>query len=149
MPKVLRVDLSTSERTRLIDLRNQSQLSPRMRERFDMVRLSDLGWSAPRIAKHLSTHEQTVRKHIKSFLADGFGGLPDRSRSGCPRKVKSAHLRGIRTKVAEWDAAGRKWRLADLAGWLQASHGASISTGRLSALLGAQGRRAVRDTPDP
>ena len=47
-----------------------------------MVRLSDAGWSVPRIAAHFGVHHQTVRYWIKAYLAGGFDALDDRPHTG-------------------------------------------------------------------
>ncbi len=46
-----------------------------MRQRIEMVALSDIGWSAPRIADHLGRHPQTVRDLLRSFNARGVAAL--------------------------------------------------------------------------
>jgi transposase len=135
MPKIIRITLSAQDRAILAHHLSQPRLSARLRERFEMVRLSDLGWSAPRIAAHLQSHEQTVRKHIRAFLTDGFNALPDRARSGRPPTITPTLLSVIDGKVSEWNAAGCRWTLFDVVTWLENVHGVRISRGRLSTLL--------------
>ncbi|MFN0071128.1 MAG: transposase [Chloroflexota bacterium] len=144
MPKTIRIALTARDRAELERYLLNASHSPRLQERFEMVRLSDLGWSVPQIAMHLSTHEQTVRKYIKAFLVDGFEALPDRARSGRPPTITASHLTIIERKIAEWAHTGRRWTLADLALWLTAAHGVTISTGRLSALLQSSHVSAAR-----
>lgn len=135
MPRIIRIALNDSAREDLREYLKDPSVPARVRERLEMVRLSDLGWSIPRIAEHLEIHEQTVRKYIKAFMEEGFNALPDRARSGRPPTVTSAHLQLIEGKVSEWSRSGRRWTLADLAWWLNEAHGITISTSRLSALL--------------
>src|SRR6516164_10029106 len=50
-------------------------LPPKVRDRLEMVLLSDAGWSAPRIAAHLGYCGQTVRDRLRAFLARGLDAL--------------------------------------------------------------------------
>jgi transposase len=50
-------------------------LPPKVRDRLEMVILSDAGWSAPRIAAHLGYCGQTVRDLLRAFLARGIDAL--------------------------------------------------------------------------
>jgi transposase len=50
-------------------------LPPKVRDRLEMVTLSDAGWSAPRIAAHLGYCGQTVRDLLRAFLARGIEAL--------------------------------------------------------------------------
>ncbi len=75
---MIRVELNDEQREELRRLSHQGDIAPRTRDRLEMVRLADAGWSIPRIARHLGYHEQTVRQHIKRYLAGGFDRLPDR-----------------------------------------------------------------------
>jgi len=64
-----RIHLIAEQQEELRCLVRQMGLAPRTRERLEMVRLADAGWSIPRIARYLGQHEQTVRAWIKAFLA--------------------------------------------------------------------------------
>ena len=93
---MIRVDLNAEEREELRKRSHERDIHPRTRDRLEMVRLADAGWSIPRIARHLGYHEQTVRKYIKRFVTGGFDRLPD-----------EPHL-GRRAKVSE-DISPTKW----------------------------------------
>src|SRR3954447_8317834 len=88
---MLRIHLSPAQRDELRTRTRQPGLAPRTRDRLEMLRLADAGWRVPRIARHLGYHEQTTRKYLKAFLADGFDRLPDRPRPGRPARVAAAH----------------------------------------------------------
>ncbi len=60
-----RIILSNDQRDELRERTRQAGLAPSTRDRLEMVRLSDAGWSVPRIARHLGQHEQTVRTWIQ------------------------------------------------------------------------------------
>lgn len=151
MPKIIRVSLTPEQRTELNVRARQREIPPRLRDRLEMIRLSDLGWPIPRIADYLDTHEQTVRKYVKSFLEVGFPALPDRARSGRPPTLGASHLRAIEQLISTWTTAGQPWTLAHVTGWLEDQFQVRISRGRLSALLqqrqivrGPRGRRPQR-----
>ena len=138
MPKVIRIALTPEQRADLNRRARARELAPRLRDRLEMVRLSDLGWSIPRIAVTLGTHEQTVRKYIKAFLAGGFDALPDRPRSGRPPAVSAADLAALEQVLDESAASGRTWTLAQQVRWLAAIRGVSVSAGHLRRLLHAR-----------
>src|SRR5215218_5399943 len=94
----------------------------RARDRLEMVRLADAGWTVPVIARHLGWHEQTVRKYVKVFLADGFGALPDRPRPGRPPVVTAAHLDALEELL---DAGDRTWTTPQLVARLARERGRS------------------------
>jgi transposase len=97
-----------------------------------MVRLSDAGWSVPKIAHHLGQHEQTVRAWIKAFLAAGFDALPNKPRGGKHSALTSAMLETVRTEIANRE---RTWTAAQLADWIDQQHGVRLSTDRLRVHL--------------
>ena len=66
---MIRVELNDEQREELRKRSREPGIHPRIRDRLEMVRLADAGWSIPRIARHLGYHEQTVRKYIKRFVA--------------------------------------------------------------------------------
>ena len=108
----------------------------RTRDRLEMVRLADAGWSVPRIARHLGRHEQTVRRHVAAFLADGFDALPDRPRPGRPPAVAAADLLALEAVL---DAGGRTWTARQLVAWLEAERGVAVHPDHLRRLLRRRG----------
>ena len=104
----------------------------RTRDRLEMVRLADAGWSVPRIARHLGCHEQTARRHVKAFLARGFAALPDRPRPGRPPIVAEADLLALEAVL---DAGGRTWTARQLVAWLGAERGVAVHPDHLRRLL--------------
>jgi transposase len=94
-----------------------------LRDRLEMIRLSDLGWGVPAIARYLGKHEQTVRKYVKAFRASGWDALPDRPRPGRPPTLTAAHLLAVERLLDEAAARGeRTWTAPQLARWLEATH---------------------------
>jgi len=129
---VIRVTLTDAERDELRARGRERGLAPQTRDRLEMVRLADAGWSIPRIARHLGRHEQTVRKHVKAFLAHGFAALPDRPRSGRPPTVTEAHLVALEALL---DAGGRTWTTRQLVAWLEQECGVRVHPDHLRRLL--------------
>jgi transposase len=127
---VIRVSLTAAERE---ELRARTRTAgPRARDRLEMVRLVDAGWSVPRVARHLGLHEQTVRRHVKAFLAQGFAALPDRPRPGRPPRVTEADLLAVEALL---DAGGRTWTTRQLVAWLAEQRGVAVHPDHLRRLL--------------
>jgi transposase len=131
-------------------------LAPAVRDRLEMVRLSDLGWSVPEIAQYLGKHEQTVRKYVKAFLASGWDALPDRPRPGRPPKLTEAHLRAVEQLLDEAAARGeRTWSAPQLADWVAATYHIDVSPKYLGERLRQRKfrwkrtKRSVQHRADP
>jgi transposase len=133
-----RVIFDEDARRELIRRAHDPKTAPRTRDRLEMLRLSDAGWSIPKIGRHLRQHEQTVRHWIKVFLLEGFDALVDPPRPGKPSAITSeilsqvrhwiqkgdriwsagqiaeevAHVYGIRRSVDQWRRLLRRERLA-------------------------------------
>src|SRR3954451_22502211 len=71
---MIRTQIDDATRDELRALRRKP-LPPKVRDRIEMVILSDAGWSAPRIAAHLGYCGQTVRDLLRAFLARGTDAL--------------------------------------------------------------------------
>ncbi len=133
---MIRVVLTPAQHEELRARTRAPGITPRTRDRLEMIRLADAGWTIPRIAHHLGCHEQTVRKYVKVFLAEGFDALPDRPRPGRPPTVTAAHLDALEVLL---DAGGRTWTTPQLGAWLDREHGVRVHPDHLSRLL--HGRR--------
>ncbi len=97
-----------------------------------MVRLSDAGWSVPKLARHLGIHEQTVRAWIKAFISSGFDALTNKPRGGDTSELTPAMLEAVRAKVAK---GTRTWSAGQIADWVANQHGVRISPGRMRVHL--------------
>ena len=80
-----------------------------------MVRLSDAGWSVPRIAAHFGVHHQTVRYWIKAFLAGGFDALDDRPHTGQRSAISEDILGAVERHIQE---SKRTWTAQQVADWV-------------------------------
>lgn len=114
------VHFEDAARQELIRRTHQHNIAPSTRDRLEMLRLSDAGWSIPKIALHLSLHEQTVRRWIKTFLRAGFDALVDPPRPGKP----SAITQEIGAAVRQWIEKGdRTWNATQIAQEVQRVYG--------------------------
>ncbi len=127
-----RITLTDAQRQELRQRTRRAGLAPSTRDRLEMVRLSDAGWSVPTIARHLGQHEQTVRAWIKAFLDGGFDALPNKPRGGKESALTPAILDAVRAELAK---GTRTWTAAQLAEWVAEHHGVRLSTDRLRVHL--------------
>ncbi len=127
-----RIALTEEQRKELHRWTRQAGIAPSTRDRLEMVRLSDAGWSVPKIARHLGQHEQTVRAWIKAFLAGGFAALLNKPRGGKQSALTPTMLDAVRTEVAKGQ---RTWTAAQLAAWVAEHHGVRLSADRLRVHL--------------
>src|SRR5579871_1973406 len=126
------VQLDEAARLELQRRAHQSQVAPRTRDRLEMLRLSDAGWSIPQIAVHLQSHEQTVRRWIKVFFLEGFDALVTPPRPGKP----SAITEDILAQVRAWIEAGdRTWNTGQIAAEVERVYGIGRSHDQWRRLL--------------
>jgi transposase len=124
-----RISLTDEQRHELRARTRQKGLAPSTRDRLEMVRLADAGWSVPHIARHLGRHEQTVRTWIKAFVnGGGFDALPNKPRGGKQSALTAPMLESVRAEVAR---GTRTWTAAQLADWIAEHHGVRLSADRL------------------
>src|SRR3954470_15366583 len=90
---MIRTKLDKPTRETLQALR-RTALPPKVRDRIEMLTLSDAGWSAPRIAAHLGYCGQTVRDLLRDFLGRRTEALH-------PRRTGPAPDAARRDRVAE------------------------------------------------
>ena len=120
-------------------------MAPALRDRLEMVRLTDLGWSVPEIARDVGRHEQTVRTYVKAFLESGWDALPDRPRPGRPPTLTEAHLLAVERLLDEAATAGtRTWSAPQLVRWLAEEHRVAVPPKYLAERLAARGFRWKR-----
>jgi len=133
-----RIRLTPEQRDELHRRARARVIPPRVRDRLEMVRLSDLDWSVPRIAAYLGCHEQTARRAVKAFLAGGFEALPDQPRPGRPPTLTAAHLGAVEALLDAAAARGETWTAPRLAAWLAETQAVWIDAEHLAARLRAR-----------
>jgi transposase len=97
-----------------------------------MVRLSDAGWSVPRIAAHFGAHPQTVRYWIKAFLAGGFDALDDRPHTGQRSAITEEILAAVESHIGE---GKRTWTAQQVADWVSQHYDITRSAKQWRKLL--------------
>ncbi len=138
---MFRVFLSDDQRDELRRRTHEPGVRPSVRDRLEMIRLSDAGWSVPHIASHLGAHEQTVRRYVKTYLARGFDGLAPRPHPGRPPRIQVADLEAVERLLDETD---RTWTAPQLVAWLEAERGVVLCRDHLGRLLRRRGFRWKR-----
>lgn len=127
-----RIHLDPQGRQELQWRTHAPNVQPRTRDRLEMVRLSDAGWSIPKIAGHLGLCEKTVRRWLKTFLAEGFDALPDQPHPGQRSALMPEALAALREAVGKGD---RTWTAPQMADWLATHQGVRLSANWLRCLL--------------
>ena len=127
-----RVHLTDEQRRELKRRVRARSVLPRTRDRLEMVRLSDAGWSIPQIAVHLQISEIRVRYWIKRYLADGFDALPDAPHPGQPSSLTPVILEAIRTAIRTRDTT---WTASQVAEWVEAHFGLRLTPDHLARML--------------
>ena len=138
-----RLTLTAEQAAELMRRRRDPKTKPRVRDRLEMVRLSDKGWSIPQIAQHLELTESRVRHWIKQFLVEGCDGLADRKGAGPKRRLTREILEQLRQVVGQ---DGRTWTAAQVNDWLLEQHGFMMNRRYLSEVLSKNGLSYKRTT---
>lgn len=115
-----RVSLTDAQRQELHRRAHAPGVMPRTRDRLEMVRLSDAGFSIPKIAGHLQISEKRVRHYIKAFLTQGFDALPDRPHPGQQSALTPAMEEALRKQMRQEQ---RTWTAAQVADWVAQQFG--------------------------
>jgi predicted ArsR family transcriptional regulator len=108
---MLRIRLTDDQRHELRRLR-LSELPAVARDRLEMVLLSDAGWSAPRIAKHVGRHPHTARAALKGFAARGVESFHPDAPGPEPDHARRAEVTGRLSALLGQD---RTWTSKQLA----------------------------------
>lgn len=127
-----RVTLTEEQVAELTRRRRDPRTRPRVQQRLEMVRLANLGWSIPRIARHCERTESRVRHWIKAFLTEGFGGLADKGGVGVKPRLTEEIIQHIRQVTA---SDGRTWTAGQVNAWLQEQYGFSLNERYLAEAL--------------
>lgn len=136
MPRKVSVRLTTVQWAEIEQAQHAPVIERRLWLRLEMVRHAALSKSIPAAASGLGLHPQTVRHHVKAFLAGGVAALADAPRSGRPPKLTEAVLTALEARLDVDAASGaRTWTLPQAAAWLAEEHGVTVNTGYLGEVL--------------
>lgn len=134
---MVRTRLSPEQRTELRTRTRSATVAPRVRDRIEMVLLSDAGWPAHRIGAHLGYCALTVRKVLHALLAAGEDTLTIRPPGPPPNTTRREQ---VTTALDQLLAEERTWTAAQLAAALTAQ-GIALSTRQTRKYLGRMGAR--------
>src|ERR1700684_1812848 len=123
-----RVNLTDEQRLELHRRTHERSAPPSLRDRLEMVRLSDAGWGIPKSARHLCQHEQTVRRWIKAFAFGGFDALADKPRGGKTSALTPAIVNALVRHVRD---SPQTWSARQLCAWVAQEHQVHLSVGRM------------------
>lgn len=115
-------------------------LTPRVRERAEMVKAALVGQDVGWIAAWTGRSAQTVRLWLERYGRGGLGALADAPRCGRPAKADAGYLAALeraadtppRTLGLVFDV----WTTARLSAYLAETTGVAIAPGWLRTLLG-------------
>lgn len=131
--------VSEEQRVRVEEALRRRDLSPRMRERLEMIKAAVLGHSVREIARWSGRSPQTVRFWLDRFVAAGPASLADAPRSGRPARAGVAYLaaleRAVETPPRELGLLFDVWTSPRLSAYLAEATGVRIAPGWLRALL--------------
>jgi putative transposase len=140
---MLRISFTPEERAAVEALRRDPTLRPADRDRVEMVLLSAAGWTVPQLATHVHCCQQTVRRLLHRFAAEGLAALRSQPRGPAPDATRREQIEQALTDLLAQD---RTWTSAQLAEALPA-HGIPLSARQVRRRLQAMGaryRRTVR-----
>lgn len=136
------IELDDQARTIIQTMLQQRALTPRVRERLEMVKAADLGHDLATIAAWSGRSEGTVRHWLAQFAVAGADGLADAPRPGRPVKASDAYLAALEQAVeatpSSLDLPFDVWTSARLSAYLTETTGITVSPGWLRALLARQ-----------
>jgi transposase len=130
--KPIRVpDLSPEQLTDLEEL-YRSTRNVRLRTRAQMVLLAaERGLTAREISEIVRASEETVRRWLKRYLAEGVEGLRDEPQPGAPRRVTQEYREGlihaVRRRPRSLGMAFSLWTLQRLADYMAQSTSIRVS----------------------
>jgi transposase len=123
-------------------LLRQRDLTPRRRERLEMVKAAALGQDVAEIARWSRRTPRTVRRWLQAFRDGGIGALADAPIPGRPPKADALYLAALAAAVA---TAPRPlglpfdvWTSGRLSTYLTEQTGVRIAPGWLRVLLHQQ-----------
>lgn len=134
--------IGPAQRATVEALLGERELTPRVRERLEMVKGAALGWEVATIATWCGRTAATVRRGLGAFREGGVAALADAPRAGRPRQADAAYVAALEEAVAaDPRALGQGfdvWTSARLSAYLAETTGARIAPGWLRVLLHRQ-----------
>jgi transposase len=155
----IRLDGLSTEQLSELDALYHTTRDVRVRTRAQMILLAaERGLVAAEIAAIVRQSEETVRRWLVRYQAEGITGLSDAPRPGAPPKVTAAYrerrLELVRRRPRALGLSFSLWTAARLADYLAEETGLRISVPSIQRLLRAGGMALSRPqhtitNPDP
>jgi transposase len=155
----IRLDALSPEQLSALDQLYRTSPDPRVRIRALMILLSaERHLVAAEIAAIVRQHEETVRRWLARYEAEGLAGLADAPRAGTPPKVTPVYrarlLELVRRRPRALGLPFSLWTAARLADYLAEETGLRMSVPSVQRLLRAGGMALSRPqhtitSPDP
>ena len=122
----------SAEELKALDALYQTTKEVRLRTRAQMMLLAaEKGLSAPAIAAIVRDDEQTVRRWMKRYMAEGIEGLKDAPKPGTPGKVSATYkeqlLAAVRRRPRSLNLPFSTWTLQRLADYLAEATGIRVN----------------------
>jgi transposase len=92
MAYYIRIFLTPEQNRTLSELRTNSKLSQRVRDRAEVVRMNAHGWAVEKIAIYFDWNPRTVRDTLHRWQKSGLEGLWDSPRPGGKRRWQEADI---------------------------------------------------------
>ncbi len=133
----------TAEQRAAVEQRlRRMDLTPRERERLEMVKAAALGYDEAAIARWSGRTACTVRRWVGRFVAAGLEALRDAPRSGRPVKADAAYRaaleQAVTTAPRDLGLPFDAWTSARLSAYLAETTGVRLAPGWVRALLNQQ-----------
>ncbi len=132
----LRAHLSQEEDRTLFELRKGEKVQQQVKDRAEVVRLSNRGWYVEKIAEFFQWNQQTVRETLHRWQQRGLGGLWDAAGRGKQRRWKEENMEYLEKILL---SEGRTYNSLQLAQKLEEERGVKLSPGHLRELLKKRG----------
>jgi transposase len=124
-------------------------LTPRVRERLEMVKARALGYEMAAIRRWSGRTERTIRHWVRRFAQGGVAALSDAPRPGRPARADAAYQqaleRAVTTSPRDLDLGFDVWTSARLSTYLAETTGISLAPSWIRGLL--RGRRFACGRP--
>jgi transposase len=135
--------VTAEHRAEVERLLGRRDLTPRLRERLEMVKAAALGQGEAEIVAWSGRSARTVATWLGRFLAGGVAALADRPRPGRPPRADAAYLAALEAAAETPPAAlglpFDVWTSARLSAYLAERTEVRLSPGWLRACLARRG----------
>jgi transposase len=135
-------EITADQRAEVETLLRQRDLSPRQRERLEMVKAAAVGQDLAAIAAWSGRTVRTVKRWLRRFGQGGAAAVADAPRAGRPPRADAVYRqaleRAVDTPPRDLGLPFDVWTSARLSAYLAQTTGVRIAPGWLRVLLAQQ-----------